>query len=292
VAAGALGSLRPPVLLIGFLPGARDGGLGDDWPMPEGDAVRRTAARLDAALAGAELTWAELRVPRFATVQLRGMTVLGTHVHGKHMLTRLADESRAWTLHHHLRMDGTWRTGPPGPPGAPRHHIRVWLVAQSAQAVGVRVHMVEVRPSAEERLWIGHLGPDVMDEGFDPAGAAQVLAEAGRPLVEALLDQRLVSGLGTMWAAELAAAARAHPMAPSAEVQDLPAALTGIAARMQRAVVQRDPRRQRAELRVFERTGQPCRVCGTPIRAMRVGVAPMDRPTYWCQTCQPLLSGR
>ena len=55
--------------------------------MPEGDAVRRTARRLDAALAGGTLVRAELRVPRFATVDLRGMQVLGTHVVGKHMLT-------------------------------------------------------------------------------------------------------------------------------------------------------------------------------------------------------------
>ena len=87
--------------------------------MPEGDAVRRTARRLDAALAGGTLVRADLRVPRFATVDLRGMQVLGTHVVGKHMLTRLADDRREWTLHHHLRMDGSWRTGPPGSPGRP-----------------------------------------------------------------------------------------------------------------------------------------------------------------------------
>ncbi len=86
--------------------------------MPEGDAVRRTARRLDAALAGGTLVRAELRVPRFATVDLRGMQVLGTHVVGKHMLTRLVDDRREWTLHHHLRMDGSWWTGPPGGPGA------------------------------------------------------------------------------------------------------------------------------------------------------------------------------
>jgi endonuclease-8 len=44
----------------------------------------------------------------------------------------------------------------------------------------------------------------------------------------------------------------------------------------------------RRELRVFERTGQPCRSCGTPIRSGRVGVAPMARPTYWCPGCQPI----
>jgi endonuclease-8 len=253
--------------------------------MPEGDAVRRTAHRLDDALAGAVLVGADLRVPRFATVDLRGMAVLGTAVRGKHMLTRLADDRRAWTLHHHLRMDGQWRIGPPGPPSAPGHLVRVRLQAATAQAVGVRVHMVEVRPTADEAVWIGHLGPDVLADDFDPDEGALRLAAADRPLVEALLDQRLVCGLGTMWAAELAAAAGVAPQARTPAVPGLAEALAGIRARMLRAVA--DPRPGRRELRVFERTGQPCRNCGTPIRAARVGTAPLDRPTYWCPRCQP-----
>ncbi|HSO03821.1 MAG TPA: DNA-formamidopyrimidine glycosylase family protein, partial [Candidatus Limnocylindrales bacterium] len=181
--------------------------------MPEGDAVRRTARRLDEALAGGVLVRADVRVPRFATVDLRGMQVLGTHVIGKHMLTRLVSEQREWTLHHHLRMDGSWRTGPLGAPGAPGHQIRVWLATSSAQAVGVRVHDVEVRRTREETHWVGHLGPDIMGEEFDPESAGQVLAGADRPLVEALLDQRLVSGMGTIWASELASEVGASPRA-------------------------------------------------------------------------------
>jgi endonuclease-8 len=254
--------------------------------VPEGDAVRRTARRLDEALAGSVLTRAELRVPRCATVDLRGMTVVGTRVVGKHMLTRLSDPERAWTLHHHLRLDGAWRTGPPGPAGAPAHLIRAWLVSAAGQAVGVRVHMVEVRPTRDEHLWIGHLGPDVMSDDFEASEGARRLGAADRPLVEALLDQRLICGLGTMWAAELASAAGVHPDTPSSGVAGLAEALDGIRVRMRRALTD-PPARQRRELAVFERTGQPCRRCGAPIRAGRVGAAPHDRPTYWCPTCQP-----
>jgi endonuclease-8 len=214
------------------------------------------------------------------------MTVLGTHVVGKHMLTRLSGPGRAWTLHHHLRLDGAWRTGPPGPAGAPAHLIRVWLGSTTGQAVGVRVHMVEVRPTRDEHLWIGHLGPDVMADDFDPEHGAARIAASGRPLVEALLDQRLVCGLGTMWAAELAAAARAHPQATAGEVRILAEALAAIRTRMLRAL-DVPPAVRRRELVVFERAGQPCRRCGTPIRAGRAGVAPNDRPTYWCPACQP-----
>jgi endonuclease-8 len=260
--------------------------LSDDEDMPEGDSVRRTARRLDQTLAGEVLVRAELRVPRFATVDLRGMQVLGTHPVGKHMLTRLADESRSWTLHHHLRMDGGWRTGPVGPPRAPGHQIRAWLGTDEAQAVGVRVHMVEVRDTRDEHFWVGHLGPDVLAADFDAdAGAARLIA-AQRPLVEALLDQRLVCGLGTLWASELAWAARTSPFSATSSVPDLAGALETIRSRMARAVLA--PRVEgRGQNRVFERTGRPCTVCGTSVRSGQVGTAPMQRPTYWCPHCQP-----
>jgi endonuclease-8 len=260
------------------------GGAGSQ--VPEGDAVRRTARRLDAALAGGTLARADLRVPRFSTVDLRGMRVLGTHVVGKHLLTRLADDRRSLTLHHHLRMDGMWRTGPVGAPGAPTHQIRVWLATDARQAVGVRVHMVEVGPTNGESRWVGHLGPDVLAPDFDPVAAARRLAAAGRPLVESLLDQRLASGIGTMWAAELAHEAGADPCTPADQVPGLAEALGVTSTRMRRAV-DLPAGVRRGELRVFERTGQPCRGCGTAIRATKVGVPPYQRPTYWCPRCQP-----
>jgi endonuclease VIII len=227
-------------------------------------------------------------VPRLATVDLRGMHVLGTQAVAKHLLTRLEDDGRAWTLHHHLRLDGAWRTGPPGPPGAPGHLIRAWLATDRGQAVGVRVHMLDVAPTAEEHVWVGHLGPDVMAGDFDPVAGAARLRAADRPLVEALLDQRLVSGLGTMWAAELAATIGASPMGSTADLDPelLAAGLTRIQRRMLRAMAS-PARPQRRQLLVFERTGEGCRTCRTPIRHGRVGRPPEDRPTYWCPRCQP-----
>ena len=212
------------------------------------------------ALAGQTLVRADLRVPRFATVDLRGMQVLGTHVVGKHMLTRLVDERRAWTLHHHLRMDGSWRTGPPGGPGAPGHQIRVWLTTSSAQAVGVLLHDVEVRQTREEAHWVGHLGPDIMADVFDPDAAAEILIAADRPLVEALLDQRLVCGMGTIWASELASAAGADPWATTSTV--------GWTER----VVVRDPHPD-ASCRGRRAPGDPPRAPG--VRADRPAVPPM-----------------
>ncbi len=133
--------------------------------------------------------------------------------------------------------------------------------------------MVEIARTADESRWIGHLGPDILSDDFDPA---MTLPKA--PVVEMLLDQRNLCGLGTMWACETAFLAGANPFGPAA---DLEGPLTQIREEMLASVTGSRPR-----MRVFERTGLPCRVCGTPIRTGRVGRPPHDRVTYWCPTCQ------
>ncbi|MFD9305705.1 DNA-formamidopyrimidine glycosylase family protein [Streptomyces sp. NPDC060048] len=89
--------------------------------MPEGDSVYRAAALLRDALAGKVITRSDLRVPRFATADLTGRTVLGVASRGKHLLIRFGpasdldatrDPATPLTLHTHLRMDGAWRVLP------------------------------------------------------------------------------------------------------------------------------------------------------------------------------------
>ena len=147
------------------------------------------------------------------------------------------------------------------------------LRTESSSAIGVRLAMVEIAATADEGRWVGHLGPDILADDFDPR-----MRLPDRPVVEMLLDQRVLCGLGTMWAAEAAFLARTNPWQPAA---DLAGPLAQIRADMLDSVTGRRPR-----MRVFERTGQPCRVCGTPIRAGRVGRPPQDRVTYWCPVCQ------
>lgn len=256
--------------------------------MPEGDAVRRTARRLDAALAGQALRRADLRVPQHATDDLSGFTVAGTAVVGKHLLTRLEREDERLTLHSHLRMDGRWVTGAAGsrPCAGPAHQVRVWLNGESAQAVGVRLMEVRLVATSAEHTLVGHLGPDILGERWDAeAVAVRVAGEGIRPLVETVLDQTVISGIGTMWAAELAFQARVGPYRPVQDVPDLAPALERIRQRMRRAVID-DPRASRARLNVFERAGRPCLRCGTSVRSGRVGKPPLDRITYWCPTCQ------
>lgn len=250
-----------------------DAGLAHHRVMPEGDAVRRSAQELNATLQGRTVTTSELRVPRFATVDLKGQQVLETVAVGKHLLTRTSD---GLTLHSHRRMEGKWVTGTADLRTGPYHQIRVVLRTQESAAIGVRLAMVEVAPTAQEARWVAHLGPDVLADDFDPGMGFP----GRRPLVETLLDQSVIAGLGTMWAAETAFAAGVGPYSTIGE-SDLAPALAAVRRRMLDSVA---GRRQRVD--VFERTGHPCRVCGTPIRSGRVGRAPHDRVTYWCPACQ------
>ena len=257
--------------------------------MPEGDAVRRTARRLDSALVGRQLVTADLRFPKVATVDLVGMTVEPTEVVGKHLLTRLTGAQGSLTLHSHLRMDGRWATcaAAPRPCTGPAWQIRAWLVTEQTQAVGLRLGMLDVVRTKDENRLVGHLGPDILGSDFDPAAAAGRFASSGaRPMAEALLDQTVICGLGTIWTAETAFHAGASPWLPSDRAARLEEALATTRASMQRAVAARSGQGLPAYA-VYGRAGRPCRRCGTPIRAGRVGKAPTDRVTYWCPTCQP-----
>ena len=69
--------------------------------MPEGDTVFRTAASLREALVGKTLTRCDIRVPRYATVDLSGLVVDEVLSRGKHLFIRVGPAS----IHSHLKMD-------------------------------------------------------------------------------------------------------------------------------------------------------------------------------------------
>lgn len=235
--------------------------------------MRRSALALDAALRDRVLVASDFRVPRFATIDLTGQRVVETVAIGKHLLTRT---DAGLSIHSHRRMEGKWVTGAADLRTGPYHQIRVVLRTDQTAAIGVRLAMVEVAATTRERLWIGHLGPDILADDFDPRMELPSL----RPVVDTLLDQKVIAGLGTMWAAEAAFIARASPYANAGDT-DLVTALAAIRESMRASVTGRRP-----AMAVFERVGQPCRVCGSPIRSGRVGTPPHDRITYWCPTCQ------
>ncbi|MER5989210.1 DNA-formamidopyrimidine glycosylase family protein [Streptomyces sp. NPDC001787] len=265
--------------------------------MPEGDTVLRTAERLHAALAGRALTYADLRVPRFATADLTGRTVAEVTARGKHLLTRLDD---GLTLHSHLRMDGAWRVYDPGERwrGGPTHQIRAVLANTEHTAVGYRLPVLELLRTQDEDKVVGHLGPDLLGPDWDPGTALRnLLAAPGRPLGEALLDQRNLAGIGNVYRCELCFLARVTPWLAVGELPPTTLArLVATAKQLLEANRDRPTRtttglvpgaagarpRSSDRLYVYGRARRPCLRCGTPVRATEQD----SRPTYWCPRCQ------
>jgi endonuclease VIII len=248
--------------------------------VPEGDAVRRTARRLDRALSGRVLTRSDFRVPQHATADLAGATVTETVSRGKHLLTRVDTADGPVTLHTHLRMDGSWRVFDAGRPWNPRsHEIRVVLGTDGPVAVGYLLGVVELVPRERESEVVGHLGPDLLGPDWDEDEALRRLRRhPERPVFEALRDQSLLAGVGTIYAAEVLFVMGVPPAAPVGEVPDL--------TRMVRRVRQMLDQEWSRSNRMWVYRQRLCRRCGTQVRVDQLGPAGRERSAYWCPACQ------
>ena len=258
--------------------------------MPEGDVVWNTARRLHEALAGRVLTRSDFRVPRYATVDLRGQTVTEAVARGKHLLIRT---DRGLTVHTHLKMEGAWRIQPAaGRPPAQSHKLRVLLANAEWIAAGYQLGITEVLRTAREDQVTGHLGPDLLSPDWDPAEAVRRLTKVpGRPIGEALLDQRNLAGLGTVYMAETLFLRGVDPARPVGSVDGLPA-LVEVGQRLLDANktraghVSTGDARPGRETWVYGRAGRPCRRCGTVIRRGEQGPPGQERVRFWCPNCQ------
>lgn len=276
--------------------------------MPEGDTVLRTARRLHQALAGRTLVRSELRWPSLGDADLAGRTVAEVTAYGKHILTRIAATDPAarsrrrptvpdepLTLRSHLRMEGRWyvhaRDAEPWPP-AGRASVRAVLGGVEWTAVGTWLGLLDLVPTAAEGDLIGHLGPDIMADGFDvDAAAGRLLVDPSRPVGAALLDQTTVAGIGTMYMAEALFVQRVSPWTPVAAV-DLAALLTTARRQLLRGASQAVPSttgnpRRGLQTYVHGRSGRPCQRCGATVRVAEIGPSGKRRPAFYCPACQP-----
>ena len=262
--------------------------------MPEGDAVWRTCRRLHEALAGDVLVGSELRVPAHAAADLRGRRTIEVVPRGKHILHRLEGDL---TIHSHLRMDGSWRVHPLDRRRwfADQHTVRALLWTSRRLAVGDALGMLDlVRTSAEHRL-VGHLGPDLLDPSFDAEKAfANLMSKPDRLICEALLDQRNLAGIGTIFSSEPLFAASISPWAPVGSVgaerlADLIAhtrRLLVLSCRLGHTTVTGRAEYSDDDGWVFGRIGQPCKRCGGVVRLGKVGAEPQQRVIGYCPNCQ------
>ncbi|MDC5696052.1 Fpg/Nei family DNA glycosylase [Intrasporangium calvum] len=261
--------------------------------MPEGDTVWRTARRLHEALAGRDIVESDLRWPSIATVDLRGRSTLEVVSRGKHLLHRI---DGGLTLHSHLRMEGQWRIEATArlKPGWRRSpDLRALVATADWTALGLRLGMLDLVETRDEAQLVGHLGPDLLGDDWDASVAVDHLAAARVPLGEALLDQRNLAGLGTLWASETLFVLRLHPWTIASTLDR--AVLEQVVDRARRLI---DGGRRDAiqsstgslakgeTTYVHGRSGRPCRRCGGTVRVAMIGPPTRERTMFYCPSCQ------
>jgi len=262
--------------------------------MPEGDTVYLTARRLDAALAGHRLRRGELRHPRWITHDLAGRTVLAVRSVGKHLFTRF---DAGLSLHSHLRMDGSWHLYRPGDRWrAAAHQARAVLATEERVAVGFRLHDLELLATDDEQQLVGHLGPDLLDPAWSDTQQSEALrrltADPAAEVGLALLDQRVMAGVGNLYKTEVCFLLGVSPWTPVSALRDPTRAVT-MARTLLRRNAERSQQSTTGELGrdrqhwVYLRARQPCRRCGTQIRTGEQGDGIYARIAYYCPHCQP-----
>jgi endonuclease-8 len=278
--------------------------------MPEGDTIHRAAAKLRAVLDGRELLVCACELAAFEEWAIVGRRVERVEARGKHLLIHCAplrEVERPDPRHHeelpaviwtHLGMHGSWRVdsreGAPSVAGGGRRPSLV-LSTGTHVAVCVRPEILRVlgpRGLLRSRV-LASLGPDLLDPGADLDEAVVRLRALGEvALGDAIMRQSAVAGIGNVYKSELLFLERRDPFAPvgALAVEELRALLDRGRELMRRNVERggprrtREARRGRGRLWVYERSGQPCRVCGTTIEMRRQGE--LARSTYYCTRCQ------
>ena len=268
--------------------------------MPELPEVETIRAQLAPRLEGRTLTRVEILDPRLTrphdlfevAEELEGDVVRAVERRGKYLLLRL--ESGLGLLVH-LRMTGSFGF-------APVTHERAVIELDDGGRLAYRdvrrfgTWLVLEEADLEPYLTTKN-GPEPLGSRFTSAWLATQLARRRAPLKAVLLDQRVVAGLGNIYADEALWRARLSPLRPASaltsdDVSRLQRAIraalrTGIARQGSTLSTYAKPDGSRGsmqdEFRVYGRDGLPCPRCGTTIAKTRVG----GRGTWYCPRCQP-----
>jgi endonuclease-8 len=246
--------------------------------VPEGDSLHRIARRLD-VLVGEHLEAGSPNPRGRATgvaSAVDGRVLESVEAVGKHLLLRFEGDV---VVRSHLRMNGRWRV---------RRRTDVawrgspWLVLRGREWEATQWNgpVLALGDGAARGL-----GPDLLGPTTGVADIVSRLrrSDQSRLVGEALVDQRLVAGIGNMWLAEALWHARVSPWSRLGEVTDDALLRTLDWARAEMlASVAGSSRPSRA---VYRRAGRGCPRCGEPVRSRGLGDA--NRTAYWCSKCQP-----
>jgi formamidopyrimidine-DNA glycosylase len=272
--------------------------------LPEVETVRRMLAGAvrGRRIARASVSRKRLRTSSLAALprQLAGRTFATPRRTGKFLLL---DLDGGVTLLSHLGMSGRWLYWPAGTaPDATLEHVHLKLAFKDGATLWFqdvrRFGMLRVVPTdrLERDTSLKLLGPDPLAVPRDGV-ALRAAARGARTSIKTwLLDQRRIAGLGNIYASEVLFRARIDPrrragaLAPgewTPVAVEIPAVLEESIARMGTTfssyrTIWNEPGQYGEELLVYDRAGEPCRHCGTPVRRIVQG----GRSTFFCPSCQ------
>lgn len=275
--------------------------------MPELPEVETTRLSLLPGVRGRRITAValkrpDLRVPfpKALARQLTGRRITDIRRRAKYLLFDLDNGA---VMLAHLGMSGSFLLA--GPTHALRKHDHMLVTLDNGQILVFhdprRFGLIEWIAKGEEgeNPYLAHLGPEPLDPTFTPVYLASVLATRKGPLKPTLMDQRIVVGVGNIYASESLFLAKLHPATPSHLAVPHAATLVKCIRTSLRAALASGGSSLRDytsgtgnagyfqhQFNVYEREGEPCVACGHEI----VATVQAARSTYYCANCQKLPS--
>ena len=268
--------------------------------MPELPEVESLRQRITPNMVGARIVAVDVRRPdlrrpfprRFAK-RLTGQTIIGLSRRAKYLLARLSSNE---TLLVHLGMSGWLRIErSEAAIRDPHDHV---VIHMSSGKVAIfndprRFGVMDLIPGEQldDHPALSRLGPEPLSDDFDAAALARACRGKRTSLKAALLDQRVVAGLGNIYAAEALHVAGLSPLRRASTLATPAGAPRESAHRLATAIRQvlktalaRQSSNRDDRFSVYERAGQPCsrRGCAGTIRRRTQG----GRSTFYCSVCQ------
>ncbi|HEX7261281.1 MAG TPA: bifunctional DNA-formamidopyrimidine glycosylase/DNA-(apurinic or apyrimidinic site) lyase [Luteolibacter sp.] len=271
--------------------------------MPELPEVETTRRGIEPHVTGVTMTeWIvrryDLRQPVSANLaELEGRIIRGVTRRSKYLLLEIDDRS---TVLIHLGMSGSLRVIDPAEAWKKHDHVGITLGNgrqlrfHDPRRFGLVLRLMEPDPLTHDLL--KGLGPEPLEEAFTPAHLKAVCAKRSAAIKLVIMDAKVVVGVGNIYASEALFRAGIRPEAPANKLsrprlEKLAIAIREVlaAAILEGGTTLRDflnsdgaPGYFKQRLFVYDRKGQPCRICGAAIRQKVLG----QRATYWCPGCQ------
>ncbi len=268
--------------------------------LPEVETTRRGIAPhvTGVRIAGLIVRRHDLRQPIPADLEaVTGRVILGVTRRSKYLLLEIDDRS---TILIHLGMSGSLRLTDPADAWKKHDHVGIdlgngrQLRFHDPRRFGLVLRLTENDPMTHPLL--AGLGPEPLENGFTAAHLKAVCAKRSAAIKLVIMDAKAVVGVGNIYASEALFRAGIRPSTPAGrltkpKLAKLVSAIRDVLAAsiLEGGTTLRDflhsdsePGYFKQRLFVYDRKGEPCRICGTEIRQAVLG----QRSTYWCPVCQ------